>query len=75
MLLVKMRITVSIESVTSVYREKISLWLLYGVQHSVIMADFETQQPIIVIILIIYSLYLLKNLVELEYISGRIASY
>ena len=40
-----------------------------GVQHSVIMADFirmpETQQPIIVIILIIYSPYLLKNLVEL----------
>ena len=36
----------------------------------------ETHQPIIVIILIIYSVYLLKNLVELkEYISGRIASY
>ena len=36
--------------------------------HSVIMADFimpETQQPIIVIILIIYSPYLLKDLVEL----------
>ena len=33
----------------------------------------ETQQPIIVIILIIYSPYLLKDLVE--YISGRIASY
>ena len=40
----------------------------YGVQHSVIMADFimpETQQPIIVIILDIYSLYLSKDLVEL----------
>ena len=49
--------------------KKVSLWLLYGVQHSVIMADFimpETQQPIIVIILIIYSLYLSKNLVELK---------
>ena len=37
-------------------------------QHSVIMADFimpETQQPIIVIILIIYSPYFLKDLVEL----------
>ena len=35
---------------------------------SSIMADFikpETQQPIIVIILIIYSHYLLKDLVEL----------
>ena len=55
---------------------KVSLWLLCGVQHSVIMANFmmpETHQLIIVIILIIY---LLKNLVELkEYISGRIASY
>ena len=42
--------------------KKVSLCLLYGVQHSVIMADFimpETQQPIIVIILIIYSVYLL----------------
>ena len=48
--------------------KKVSLWLLYGVQHSVIMADFimpETQQPIIVIILIIYSPYLSKDLVEL----------
>ena len=36
----------------------------------------ETHQPIIVIILIIYSVYLLKNSVELkEYILGRIASY
>ena len=37
----------------------------FGVQHS---ADFimpETQQPIIVIILVIYSPYLLKDLVEL----------
>ena len=34
----------------------------------------ETQQPIIVIILIIYSPYFLKYLVELwEYISGRTA--
>ena len=53
--------------------------MLCGVQHSVIMADFimpETQQHTIVIILIIYSVYLLKNPVELkEYISGRIASY
>ena len=51
-------------------RNKVSLCigLLYGVQHSVIMVDFimpETQQPIIVTILIIYSLYLLKDLVEL----------
>ena len=38
------------------------------VQHSVIMANFikpETHQSIIVIVLIIYSVYLLKNLVEL----------
>ena len=58
---------------------KVFLSLLCGVHHSVIMANFmmpETLQPIIVIILIIYSVYLLKNLVELkEYISGRIASY
>ena len=51
------------------YREKISLWLLCGLQHSVIMADFimpETQQPIIVIILMyMYSPYLLKDLIEL----------
>ena len=41
---------------------------LCGVEHSVIIADFlvhETQQPIIVIILIIYSRYFLKDLVEL----------
>ena len=51
-----------------IYREKVSLWLLCGVQHSVLMANFimpETHQPIIVIILIIYSVYLLKDLVEL----------
>ena len=51
--------------------------LLCGIQHSVIMADFlmlKTQQPIIVIIFIIYSPYFLKYLIELyEYISGRIA--
>ena len=51
---------------------------LKEILHSVIMADFimlETQQPIIVIILIIYSLYLLKDDVELqEYIPGRIVS-
>ena len=36
----------------------------------------ETQHPIIVIIFIIHSPYLLKDHVELqEYISGRIASY
>ena len=36
----------------------------------------KTQQPIIVIILIICSPYLLNDLVKrLEYISGRIASY
>ena len=36
----------------------------------------ETHQPIIVIIFIIYSVYLLKDHVELQqYISGRIASY
>ena len=39
----------------------------------------ETQQPIIVIILIIYSPYLLKDLAELaelqKYISCRLASY
>ena len=42
--------------------KKVSLWLLCGVQHSVLMANFvmpETHQPIIVIILIIYSVYLL----------------
>ena len=51
------------------YIEKhVALRLLCGAQHSVIMADFlmlETQQPIIVIILIIHSPYLLKDLVEL----------
>ena len=71
------------------YTEKnVSLWLLCGVQHSVIMVDLladfimpdfimpETQQPIIIIILIIYSPYLLKSLVELyKYISGRIGCY
>ena len=44
--------------------KKVSLWLLCGVHHSVIMANFimpETQQPIIVIISIIYSPYLLKT--------------
>ena len=55
----------------------LQLLLLCGIQHSVIMADFlmfETQQPIIVIIFIIYSSYFLKDLIELyEYISGRIA--
>ena len=48
--------------------KKVSLSLLCGVQHSVIMAVFimpETQQPIIVIFLIIYFPYLLKDLVEL----------
>ena len=48
-----------------ILRNKVSLWLLL---YSVIMADFimpETQQPIIVIILIIYSSYLLKDIVEL----------
>ena len=58
--------------------KKVSLQLLLcGIQHSVIVADFlmlETQQPIIVIIFIIYSPYFLKDLIELyEYISGRIA--
>ena len=63
-----------------VYIEKTNpLWLLYKFkypydcfvvsrQHSVIMDDFiipETQQPIIVITLIIYSPYLLKDFVEL----------
>ena len=58
------------------YREKripmIALWC----HHSVIKADFlmpETQQPIIVIILIIYSSHFLKVLVEpQEYIAPRI---
>ena len=38
--------------------------IAFGVQHSVIMADFimpVTQQPITVIILIIYFVYLLKK--------------
>ena len=53
---------------TSVYREKKYPYDCFMVSHSVIMTDFimpKTQQPIIVIILIIYSLYLSKNLVEL----------
>ena len=48
-------------------QKKVSLWLL-GVQHSVISPDFikpETQQTIIVIILITFSPYFLKELVEL----------
>ena len=45
-----------------IYREKkVSLWLLGGVLHSVIMADFIMQQPIVVII---YSPYLLNDPVE-----------
>ena len=52
-----------------IYRgKKYPYSLLCGVQNSVIMADFikhERQQLIIVIILIIYCPYLLKNLVEL----------
>ena len=64
---------------TGYIEKKVSLWLL-GVQHSVISADFikpaETQQPIIVIIFINYSPYLLKDLIELyEYISDRIDCY
>ena len=51
-----------------IYREKsipmTALWCLAFMP--------ETQQPIIVIILIIYSPYLLKDLVE--YISDRIAT-
>ena len=45
-------------SETRCIEKKVSLWLLYGVQDSVIMVDFikpETQHPIIVIILITYS--------------------
>ena len=49
------------------YIEKnVSLWLLCDVQHSVIMTNFmmpKTHQPIIVII---YSVYFLKDLVELD---------
>ena len=44
--------------------KKVSLSLHCVVQHSVIMANFmmpETHQPIIVIILIIYSVYLSKG--------------
>ena len=55
-------------SLTRYIEKKVSLRLLCGVHHSVIMANFimpETHQPIIVIILIIYSVYLLKDLVEL----------
>ena len=58
---------VNIKIHVHVYREKSIL--LFGVQHSVIMANFitpETHQPIIVIILFIYSVYLLKNLLELQ---------
>ena len=58
---------IKISRETSVYREKsvpmIALWNC-GVQHS---ADFiipEIQQPVIVIILFIYSPYLSKDLVE-----------
>ena len=49
-------------------KKNVSLLLLCDVQHSIIMADFimpETQQPVIVIILITYSPYTLKDLVEL----------
>ena len=52
---------------TRYIEEKLSLWLLCGVQHSALMANFimpESQQPITVIILIIYSSYLLKDIVE-----------
>ena len=53
----------------------IALWY-YDYHHSVIMTDFlmpETQQPIIVIILIIHSYYFLQVLVELqELYSARI---
>ena len=50
----------------NIYREKkVSLWLLCGVQHTVIMADSETLHNIIVIILIIYFVYFLEVLVEL----------
>ena len=54
-----------LKTINKIYSEE---RLLCGVQHSVIMADFimpKTHQPIIVIILIIYSVYLLKDLVEL----------
>ena len=54
-------------------------FMVSSIQQSVIMTNFimlETQQPIIVNVLIIHSLHLLKNLVELkEYISGGIVSY
>ena len=53
---------------TKYIEKKVSLWLLCSVQHSVIMANFtmpETRQPMIVIILIIYTVYILKNVVEL----------
>ena len=51
--------------ITRYIEKKVSLWLLCGVQHSVISADYikpETQQPIIVIILITYSPYLKRIL-------------
>ena len=51
-----------------IYREKSIPMTALWCPASVIMADFimpETQQPTIVIILIIYSPYLLKDLVEL----------
>ena len=51
--------------VNKIYREKVPLRLLCGVQHSVIMADSETLHTIIVIILIVYFSYFLEVLVEL----------
>ena len=64
-----MRVELSIVIGETRYIEKkVSPILLCGVQHSVLMAKFimpETHQPIIVIILIIYSVYLLKDLIEL----------
>ena len=45
--------------------KKVSLWLLCGVQHSVIMTDSETLHTIIVIILSIYFSYFLDVPVEL----------
>ena len=49
-----------------IMKKKVSLWLLCGVQHSVIMADFlvpETQSPIVVII---YSPYFSKDLTAIS---------
>ena len=57
-----------------IMEKNVSLWLLCGVQHSVVMTNFimpETATCIMVIILIIYSPYLLKDLVK--YISDRTA--